>query len=94
MNFEKVRDYISHISNDELIALCIDIHKQWCGDCDFSKNTSIDSLSESLDFHDTKKIEYAVVEEAHKRYDNIVLLLMRDDPTCYFDEVDTIDPVL
>lgn len=40
-------------------------------------------LAENLQFSNVRMLECVITEEAHKRYEQIVLLLMKDDPAHY-----------
>lgn len=83
MTFGEMSDYIGHISDGELVALCNDIHEWRYESGELPEKTKLRALSKKLNFTDIRAIEYAIVEEAHRRYETLVLLLMKDAPAHY-----------
>lgn len=62
MTYGEMNNYITHVSDNDLVALCKSVYK-------FKNGNGA--------------LEYAITEEAHKRYKQIVLLLMKDAPSHY-----------
>lgn len=83
MTYGEMNNYIAHVSDNDLIALCKSVYEFKNGDGVLEPTSTLKILSENLQFPDVRVLEYAITEEAHKRYEKIVLLLMKDSPTNY-----------
>ena len=62
MTYGEMNNYITHVSDSDLVALCKSVYE-------FKNGNGV--------------LEYAITEEAHKRYEQIVSLLMKDAPAHY-----------
>lgn len=83
MNYEEMNNYITHVSDNDLVALCKSVYKFKNGNGVLEQTSTLKILSENLQFPDVRALECAITEEAHKRYEQIVLLLMKDAPAHY-----------
>lgn len=85
MTYGEINNYITHISDNDLVALCKSVYefKNGNGNGVLEPTSTLKILSENLQFPDVRALEYAITEEAHKRYGQIVLLLMKDAPAHY-----------
>lgn len=83
MTYGEMNNYISHVSDNDLVALCKSIYKFKNGNGVVEPNSTFKILAENLQFRDLNILEYAITEEAHRRYEQIVLLLMKDAPSHY-----------
>mgnify|MGYP006877362002 FL=1 len=83
MNYGEMNNYITHISDNDMVALCKSIYEYKNGNGVLEPTSTLKILSENLQLPDVRALEYAITEEAHKRYKQIVLLLIKDTPTHY-----------
>ena len=83
MTYEEASNYIVHVSDNDLVALCKSVYEFKNGNGVLEPTSMLKILSENLQFTDVRALEYAITEEAHKRYEQIVLLLMKDAPSHY-----------
>lgn len=83
MTYGEMNNYIAHISDNDLTALCKSVYKFKNGNGVLEQTSTLKILAENLQFSDVRALEYAITEEAHKRYKQIVLLLMKDAPAHY-----------
>lgn len=83
MTYGEMENYIAHVGDNDLIALCKSVYKFKNGNGVLEQTSTLKILSENLQFPDVRALECAITEEAHKRYEQIVLLLMKDAPTHY-----------
>lgn len=83
MTYGEMENYIVHVSDNDLIALCKSVYKFKNGNGVLKQTSTLKILSENLQFPDVRALECAITEEAHKRYEQIVLLLMKDAPAHY-----------
>lgn len=83
MTYGEMNNYIVHVSDNDLVALCKSVYEFKNGDGVLESTSTLKILAENLQFSDVRVLEYAIIEEAHKRYEQIVLLLMKDAPAHY-----------
>lgn len=83
MTYGEMNNYIPHVSDDDLVALCKSVYEFKNGNGILEPTSTLKILAENLQFSDVRVLEYAIIEEAHKRYEQIVLLLMKDAPAHY-----------
>lgn len=83
MTYGEMNNYITHISGNDLVALCKSVYEFKNGNGVLEPTSTLKILSENLQLPDVRALEYAITEEAHKRYKPIVLLLMKDAPAHY-----------
>lgn len=83
MTYREMNNYITHVSDDDLVALCKSVYEFKNGNGILEPTSTLKILAENLQFSDVRVLEYAIIEEAHKRYEQIVLLLMKDAPAHY-----------
>ena len=83
MTYGEMKNYISHVSDNDLVALCKSVYKFKNGNGVLEPNLTLKILAENLQFRNVYDLEHAITEEAHKRYQQIVLLLMKDAPARY-----------
>ena len=79
----EMNNYITHISDNDLVALCKSVYEFKNGNGVLEPTSTLKILAENLQFSDVRALEYIIIEEAHKRYEQIVLLLMKDAPSHY-----------
>ena len=83
MTYGEMNNYISYVSDNDLVALCKSVYEWKSFDGMLEPDSTLKALEENLQFHDMRVLAYAITEEAHKRYEEIVLLLMKDAPAHY-----------
>lgn len=83
MTYEEMNNYIAHVSDNDLVALCKSVYEFKNGNGVLEPNSTLKILAENLQFRNVCDLEYAIAEEAHRRYEQIVLLLMKDAPSHY-----------
>lgn len=83
MTYEEMNNYIAHVSDNDLVALCKSVYEFKNGNGVLEPNSTLKILAENLQFRNVCDLEYAITEEAHRRYEQIVLLLMKDAPSHY-----------
>ena len=83
MTYGEMSNYIAHVSDNDLVALCKSVYEFKNGNGVLESTSTLKILSENLQFPDVKALEYVIIEEAHKRYKQIVLLFMKDAPAHY-----------
>ena len=83
MTYGEMSNYITHISDNDLVALCQSVYEFKNGNGVLEPTSALKILAENLQFSDVRALEYIIIEEAHKRYEQIVLLLMKDAPSHY-----------
>lgn len=83
MTYGEMSNYITHISDNDLVALCKSVYEFKNGNGVLEPTSTLKILAENLQFSDVRALEYIIIEEAHKRYEQIVLLLMKDAPSHY-----------
>ena len=83
MTYGEMNNYITHVSDNDLIALCKSIYEFKSGNGVLESTSALKILAENLQFSNVRMLECVVTEEAHKRYGHIVLLLMKDAPAQY-----------
>lgn len=80
MTYEEVNNYIAHVSDNDLVALCKSVYEFNNGNGVLEPTSTLKILAENLQFSDIEALSYTVTEEAHKRYEQIVLFLMKNAP--------------
>nr|DAU19898.1 MAG TPA: hypothetical protein [Caudoviricetes sp.] len=83
MTYGEMSNYITHISDNDLVALCKSVYEFKNGNGVLEPTSTLKILAENLQFSDVRVLEYIIIEEAHKRYERIVLLLIKDAPSHY-----------
>lgn len=83
MTYEEMNNYIAHVSDNDLVALCKSIYEFKNGNGVLEPTSTLKILSENLQFSNVRMLECVITEEAHKRYKQIVLLLIKDSPSHY-----------
>ena len=83
MTYEEMNNYIAHVSDNDLIALCKSVYEFKNGNGVLEPNSTLKILSENLQFRNVYDLEHAITEEAHRRYEQIVLFLIKDAPSHY-----------
>ena len=83
MTYEEMNNYIAHVSDNDLIAMCKIVYELKNGNGVLEPNSTLKILAENLQFRNVYNLEYAITKEAHRRYEQIVLLLMKDAPSHY-----------
>ena len=83
MTYGEMNNYIAHVSDNDFVALRKSVYKFKNEDGVLEPTSTLKILAENLQFPDVRALEYAITEEAHKRYGQIVLLLMKDAPAHY-----------
>lgn len=83
MTYGEMSNYITHISDNDLVALCKSVYEFKNGNGVLEPTSTLKILAENLQFSDVRALEYIIIEEAHKRYEQIVSLLMKDAPSHY-----------
>lgn len=83
MTYGEMNNYIAHVSDNDLVALCKSVYEFENGNGVLEPTSTLKILAENLQFSDVRALEYTITEEAHKRYEQIVLLLMKDAPAHY-----------
>ena len=83
MTYEEVNNYITHVSDNDLVALCKSVYEFKNGNGVLEPTSTFKITAEILQFADVRMLECVITEEAHKRYGQIVLLLMKDAPKYY-----------
>nr|DAE34405.1 MAG TPA: hypothetical protein [Caudoviricetes sp.] len=83
MTYGEMNNYITHISDNDLVALCKSVYEFKNGNGVLEPTSTLKILAENLQFSDVRALEYIIIEEAHERYGQIVLLLMKDAPAEY-----------
>ena len=83
MTCEEANNYITHVSDNDLVALCKSVHEFKNGNGVLEPTSTLKILAENLQFSDVRMLECVITEEAHKRYSQVVLLLMKDAPKYY-----------
>lgn len=83
MTYGEMNNYITHISDNDLVALCKSVYKFKNGNGVLEPTSTLKILAKNLQFSDVRALECVITEEAHKRYGQIVLLLMKDAPAQY-----------
>lgn len=83
MTYGELNNYITHVSDNDLVALCKSVYEFKNGNGVLEQTSTLKILAENLQFSDARALEYTIIEEAHKRYEQIVLLLMKDAPAHY-----------
>ncbi len=83
MTYGEMENYIAHVSDNDLVALCKSVYEFKNGNGVLKPTSTLKILAENLQFPDVRVLEYAITEEAHERYGQIVLLLMKDAPAEY-----------
>lgn len=80
MTYGEVNNYIAHVSDNDLVALCKSVYEFKNGNGVLEPTSTLKILAENLQFSDIEALSDTVTEEAHKRYKQIVLLLMKNTP--------------
>lgn len=83
MTIGAVETYIKQQDSDKIISLCNEIYEWREKEGRLPINSILYEFSVETDCQDIKVLEYKIIEEAHKRFGNIVLLLMKDAPMYY-----------
>lgn len=83
MTYGEMNNYITHVSDNDLIALCKSIYEFKSGNGVLESTSTLKILAENCKFSDVRMLECVITEEAHKRYGQIILLLMKDAPAQY-----------
>lgn len=83
MNINEVYKHISELPNDDILLMCKEIYNRRYVDGKLPYSSIINAISVELDYPYLTEIEDAVVNEAHKRFGNVVLLLTKDEPNYY-----------
>jgi hypothetical protein len=83
MTYGEMNNYITHVRDNDLVALCKSVYEFKNGNGVLEQTSTLKILAENLQFSDVRALEYTIIEEAHKRYEQIVLLLMKDAPAHY-----------
>lgn len=84
MSFLEMNEYISKVSNDTLLIMCEEIYNWRYVKFELSLDSTLCRISREIKYPCIGEIEEAVVDEAHRRFKNIALLLVKDKPTYYF----------
>ena len=82
----EINDYIISLPNNKLIVLCNEIYEWKYEVGELPEKSTFDSLCRKFNFQDRKTVQYFITREASRRYRRLVLLLMKDDPTCYLQQ--------
>ena len=80
MTYGEMNNYITHVSDNDLVALCKSVYEFKNGNGALEPTSTLKILAENLQFSDIEALSDTVTEEAHKRYEQIVLLLMKNAP--------------
>lgn len=83
MTIGAIETYIKQQDSDKIISLCNEIYEWREKEGRLSIKSILYEFSVESDCPDIKLLENMIVEEAHKRFENIVLLLMKDAPMYY-----------
>lgn len=83
MTIGAVETYIKQQDSDKIISLCNEIYEWREKEGRLPIRSILYEFSVESDCSDIKVLENMIVEEAHKRFGNIVLLLMKDAPMYY-----------
>nr|DAV73165.1 MAG TPA: hypothetical protein [Caudoviricetes sp.] len=83
MTIGAIETYIKQQDSDKIISLCNEIYEWREKEGRLSIKSILYEFSVESDCPDIKLLENMIVEEAHKRFGNIVLLLMKDAPMYY-----------
>jgi hypothetical protein len=83
MTIGAIETYIKQQDSDKIISLCNEIYEWREKEGRLSIKSILYEFSVESDCQDIKLLENMIVEEAHKRFGNIVLLLMKDAPMYY-----------
>lgn len=83
MTYGEMSNYIAHVSDNDLVALCKSVYDWKYKRKKLEDISTLKILAENLQFSDIEVLGYTVTEEAHKRYEEVVLLLMKDAPAHY-----------
>ena len=76
-------DYFNDIDDKELIDLCNNIYNWRYVDGKIKENCIVQKMCEKFGWTSLREIEEFAVSEAHRRYGNITLLLLKDHPNYY-----------
>jgi hypothetical protein len=83
MTIGAIETYIKQQDSDKIISLCNEIYEWREKEGRLSIKSILYEFSVESDCPDIKLLENMIVEEAHKRFGNIVSLLMKDAPMYY-----------
>ena len=83
MSKEEVRNYIKHMDENGLTNLCNDIYEWKFVTGKLKPDCTLNQLAENLQFWEIRDIEEIVIDVAADRFNNIVLLLMKTNPSSY-----------
>lgn len=83
MTYGEMNNHITHVSDNDLVALCKSIYEFKNGNGVLKPTSTLKILAENLQFSNVRMLECVITEEAHKRYKQVVLLLMKDAPAHY-----------
>lgn len=76
--------FIHEIDDTVLIKLCNELYDYKYVSGKLPSNGVINTVANSFDEWDLAKLEKIITDEATKRYENIALLLIKNDPTNFF----------
>lgn len=83
MTLGAVKTYIEQQDSDKIISLCEEIYEWREKEGKLPLKSILYEFSRESDCQDIRFLETEIVEEAHKRFGNVVLLLMKDNPKRY-----------
>lgn len=68
MTYGEMNNYITHVSDNDLVALCKSVYEFKNGNGVLEPTSTLKILAENLQFPDVRALEYAITEEAHLPY--------------------------
>jgi hypothetical protein len=82
MTYGEMENFVMNMDDKKIIDICENIY-YWRETGTLGEGTVLSKLAKESNFPDVKMIETLVISEAHTRYKNLVLLLMKDMPSNY-----------
>ena len=83
MSREEVKNYIEHMDENGLVSLCNDIYEWNYVTGRLKAGCTLNQLAENLQYWEIRDIEEIVIDVATKRFENVVLLLFKKNPSSY-----------
>ena len=83
MSKNEMKNYIEHMNENALTKLCSDIYEFKYVTGKLRPNCTLNQLAENLQYWEIRDIEEVVIDVAAKRFSNVVLLLMKTNPSDY-----------
>lgn len=83
MNFIEMNEYVSKLPSETLLTMCEEIYNWRYVKFELPLDSALCRFSRKVEYPYIGEIEKAVVDEAHRRFKNITLLLVKDKPTYY-----------